>query len=184
MSRTLSTKSGSVESLKVSTRCGWSENAFQIRCTVDGASPAARAMPRELQCVRPAGRVSSVAVTTSATFPSLTVRGAPGRGSSASPSIRRSAKRRRHRATVIRATPSRSTIARLLSPSAASSTICARSASPRATFRRRSRASSSPRSASDNSIRTALGTAMPSLHRDPQRITADQQWLATSRPGH
>jgi hypothetical protein len=155
-----------------------------MRCTVDGASPAALAMPRELQCVRPAGRVSSVSVTTSATFSSLTDRGAPGRGSSANPSIRRSAKRRRHRATVMQATPSRSTIARLLNPSAASNTIWARSASPRATFRRRSRASNSPRSASDNSIRTALGAAMPNLRRDPQRITGNQQWLTISRSGH
>jgi hypothetical protein len=163
MSRTFSTNSGSVESLKVSTRCGWSENAFQMRCTVEGASPAALAMPRELQCVRPAGSLSSVAVTTSATFSSVTVRGAPGRGSSRSPSSRRSAKRRRQVATVMRATPRRSTIARLLKPSAASSTISARTASPRATFRRRRRAASSTRSASDNSIRTALGAAMAAL---------------------
>jgi hypothetical protein len=39
-----------------------------IRCTVDGANPKARAIPRELQCVLATGRVSSVAVTTSATF--------------------------------------------------------------------------------------------------------------------
>jgi hypothetical protein len=175
MSRTPSMNSGSVESSKVSTPCGCNENAFQIRCTVDGASPAASAMPRELQCVRPAGRRSSVAVTTSATFSSVTVRGAPGRGSSNSPSRRRSAKRRRHVATVIRATPSRSTIARLLKPSAASSTISARSAPPRATFRRRRRASSSVRSAADNSIRTALGAAMAELRCQPLRITANQQ---------
>lgn len=68
MSRTLSTNSGSVDSLNVSLRCGCSENAFQIRCTVEGANPDARAMPRELQCVRPAGKVSSVAVIKSAIF--------------------------------------------------------------------------------------------------------------------
>jgi hypothetical protein len=62
MSRPLSTNSGSVDSLKVSLRCGCSENAFQMRCTVDGASPEARAVPRELQCVLPTGGVSSVAV--------------------------------------------------------------------------------------------------------------------------
>jgi hypothetical protein len=154
--------------LKVSTRCGCSENAFQMRCTVDGASPAASAIPRELQCVRPAGSVSSVAATTSATFASLTVRGAPGRGSSANPSSRLSAKRLRQVAAVMRAIPSRSVIARLLRPAAASSTISARSASPRATFRRRSRACSSARSPSDNSIRTAFGPGMTATSTAPR----------------
>jgi hypothetical protein len=154
---------GSVESLKVSTRCGCSENAFQMRCTVDGASPEALAMPRELQCVRPVGNVSSVAVTTSAIFSSLTVRGAPERGSSSRPSRRRSANRLRQVVTVTRVMPSRSAIARLLMPSAASSTISARTASPRATFRRRSRAVSSARSAADNSTRIAFGVGMSTL---------------------
>src|SRR5512147_1388432 len=35
MSRTFSTNSGSVDSLKVSLRCGCSENARQMRCTVE-----------------------------------------------------------------------------------------------------------------------------------------------------
>ena len=39
MSRTFSTNSGSVDSLKVSTRCGCSPKARQMRCTVDGAWP-------------------------------------------------------------------------------------------------------------------------------------------------
>ena len=37
MSRTFSTNNGSDESLKVSTRCGCSPNALQMRCTVEGA---------------------------------------------------------------------------------------------------------------------------------------------------
>jgi hypothetical protein len=159
--RTFSTNNGSVESLKVSTRCGCSENAFQMRCTVDGASPDTLAMPRELQCVRPVGSVSSVAVTTSATFSSLTVRGAPGRGSSSKPSRRCAANRLRQAATVTRVMLSRSAIAMLLVPSAVSSTISARRASARATFRRRRRAVSSARSASDKSTETAFGEGMP-----------------------
>jgi hypothetical protein len=159
MSRTLSTNSGSVDSLKVSLRCGCSENAFQIRCTVDGASPDARAMPRELQCVLPTGSVSSVVVTTSATFCSVMVRGAPDRGSSRRPSKRFSAKRRRQVVTVTRVMPSRFAIARLLTPSAASNTISARMASARATLRRRSREASSTASVSDNSIAIAFGVA-------------------------
>ena len=46
MSRTLSTNSGSVESLKVSLRCGCRQNAFQRRCTVEGAWPTAAAIER------------------------------------------------------------------------------------------------------------------------------------------
>ena len=188
MSRTFSTNSGSVDSLKVSLRCGCSENAFQIRCTVDGAKPDARAIPRDVKCVRPVGSVSSVAVTTSATFWSVTVRGAPGRGSSSKPSSRFSAKRLRQVAAVTRVMPSRSAIARLLAPHgdldrdlvrrrqdaqhvqralkndatprAASSTISARIASACATLRRRNREASSTASISDNSIRTAFGAAV------------------------
>ncbi len=186
MSRTFFTNSGSVESLEVATRCGCSENAFEMRCTIDGASPAALAMLRELQCVRPAGSVSSVAVTTSATFSSVAVRGAPGRGSSVRPSSRRSANRRCQVTTVMRAIPSRSVMARLLSSSAANSTISARSASPRVILRRRRRASNSARSPSDNSIRTAFGatmTAIPAAPRsESQLITTG--WIFRGRDTH
>jgi len=46
MSRTFSTKSGSGESLKVSTRCGFSPNARQIRLTADWLIPVAWAIER------------------------------------------------------------------------------------------------------------------------------------------
>src|SRR5512132_3031750 len=49
MSRTFSTNSGSVDSLKVSLRCGCSEKARQMRCTVEGARPDALAIDRVLQ---------------------------------------------------------------------------------------------------------------------------------------
>ena len=64
-------------------------------------------------------------------------------------------------ATVTRVVSSRSAIATLLTPSAASNTISARMASARATFRRRSRDTSSVASAPDNSIVTAFGVATP-----------------------
>src|SRR5512132_3249228 len=70
MSRTFSTNSGSVDSLKVSLRCGCSENARQMRCTVEIDTPVALAIERVLQCVAAAGIVSSVVVTTSAIFSS------------------------------------------------------------------------------------------------------------------
>jgi hypothetical protein len=62
MSRTFSTNCGSVESLKLSLRCGCSENAFQMRCTVETDRPDAFAIERVLQCVARDGIVSSVCV--------------------------------------------------------------------------------------------------------------------------
>ena len=86
MSRTFSTNSGSVEppdlirGLKVSLRCGCSEKARQMRCTVETDRPDALAIERVLQCVAAAGIVSKVVVTTSVIFSSPILRGAPGRG--------------------------------------------------------------------------------------------------------
>jgi hypothetical protein len=57
-----STNCGSVESLNVSVRCGCSEKACQIRCTVEADTPDAFAIPRVLQCVASFGFVSSVLV--------------------------------------------------------------------------------------------------------------------------
>src|SRR5882757_1409652 len=91
MSRTLSTNRGSADSLKVSLRWGWRENARQMRCTVEIDKPEALAIERVLQWVAAAGIVSNVVVTTSAIFSSPILRGAPGRGSSARPSSRQAA---------------------------------------------------------------------------------------------
>ena len=161
MSRTLSTNSGSLDSLKVSERCGCNPKAPQMRCTVVAEMPVARAIERRLQWVASSGIVSSVRVTTSAILSSPILRGAPGRGSSSSPARRLAAKRRRHVPTVSRETPSFSATARLLSPSAAKSTIRARRAAPCDDLRRRTRCSSSTRSASLRTIATALPRAMP-----------------------
>src|SRR5712675_699412 len=55
--RLLSTKRGSVDSLKVSLRCGCSENARQMRCTVETDKLEALAIERVLQWVAAAGLV-------------------------------------------------------------------------------------------------------------------------------
>ena len=160
MSRTLSMNSGSLDSLKLSTRCGCRPKAPQIRCTVVAEMPVARAIERRLQWVAPSGIVSSARITTSAILSSPILRGAPGRGSSSSPPSRLSAKRARHRPTVRRETPNFSAIAKLLSPSAAKSTIRARRAAPCDDLRRRTRRSSSTRSRSLRTIATALPRAI------------------------
>ena len=51
MSRTFSTNSGSVESLKVSWRCGYNPKTRQMRVTAVCDRPISRAMVRVLQCV-------------------------------------------------------------------------------------------------------------------------------------
>src|SRR6266567_2931841 len=79
MSRTFSTNIGSVESLKVSTRCGCRPKAPQMRCTLVTETPEALAIDRRLQWVASSGIVSSVFVTTSVILSSPILRGAPGR---------------------------------------------------------------------------------------------------------
>ena len=157
MSRIFSTNSGAVDSLNVSDRCGRSEKALQMRCTVVTDRPLALAIERRLQCVAPGGVLSSVALTTAAILSSPILRGVPGLGSSLSPCKRRLAKRLRHVATVTRVTPSRAAMAVLLSPAAASSTIAARCASAREVLRRRDRIPSSAGSVSDHASRLAVG---------------------------
>ena len=99
-----------------------------MRPTVAELRPLLFAMERVLQWVAPRGIVSRVSVITRSTSSSETVRGAPGRGSSSSPSQPFSRKRRRHLPTVTRVVPSLSATAWSLSPSAQASTMRARSA--------------------------------------------------------
>ena len=111
MSRTLSTNCGSVDSFQVCTRCGLSPNARQIREIAVCDIPVALAIDRLDQCVSPfAGDSSSVLTITDSTCSSVIFRGAPGRGSSVSPSSRWATNRERHLATVSRATPSSAAI--------------------------------------------------------------------------
>ena len=79
---------GSLLSLKVSTRCGLSPNAFQIRPTVDFDSPVSAAIDARDQCVASAGCAPASPRSPASICSSVILRGAPGRGSSASPSRR------------------------------------------------------------------------------------------------
>ena len=87
MSRTFSTKSGSLESLKVSTRCGFRPKARQMRQTAVWLSPVALASERVLQCVASAGVASRVVVTACSTCSSVILRGAPGRLEAVLPTV-------------------------------------------------------------------------------------------------
>jgi hypothetical protein len=104
-SRTFSMNWGSVDSLKVSTRCGLSPKARQIRLIADCDIPVARAKDRVDQWVASFGVVSRVMTSTCSICSSVIVRAAPGRGSSARPSSRRATNRDRHLVTVGRDTP-------------------------------------------------------------------------------
>lgn len=161
MSRTLSTNSGSRESLKICLRCGCKAKACQIRTTADWLSPTAWARLRVLQCVALAGVLSKVVTTARSTCSSVIRRGAPGRGSSSSPSGPRSAKRLRQVATVWRLTPSACATAPFVVPgSAQASTIRARSAKACAVLRRRVQPSNAARSVSDTLTKTECGLAI------------------------
>lgn len=148
MSRTFSTNAGSVESLKVSLRCGRRPKARQTRPTVVAERPAALAIERRLQWVAPAGIASRVRVTSAATASSPIRRGAPLLGSSDSPASRAAAKRSRHLPTVRAQTPASPATAWLVRPSAQRRTMRARSASPCGALLRRAKPSSSARSGS------------------------------------
>ena len=115
--------------LELSWRWGCSPNACQIRSTAFRVTPASRAIDRVDQCVASLGVLSSVLAMIASTCSSVIVRGRPGRGSSTSPSSRRSANRLRHFVTVGAETPSSSAISRLVNWPAAPSTIRARNAS-------------------------------------------------------
>src|SRR6266540_2391078 len=121
LTRTLSMNCGSGDSLNVSTWCGLSANARQIRLIADCDIPVAAAIDRVDQCVALSGWASSVVTMTRSTSSSPIVRGLPGRGSSWSPSSPRSANRTRHLPTVVSLQPKRAAMSTLRSPSAAAS---------------------------------------------------------------
>ncbi len=123
MSRTLSTKSGSVESLKVSSCHGFSPKAFHIRLTVGCDIPNDFASPLVDQCVASAGFSVKVFTITASTWSSVTVRGTPERCSSARPFSRLATNRERHLPTVVPVQPSSAATAWFVLPSAQPSTI-------------------------------------------------------------
>ena len=128
-STTLSTNSGSVDSLKVPVKCGLRSNLRQIRPIADLLSPARLAIEARDQCVASWGISSSVAVMTSSTLSSRIDGGRPGRGSSTSPSSRFAANLPRHLLTVAGSTRRSAAACLFDAPSAHASTILARSAS-------------------------------------------------------
>ena len=70
-SSTLTAKLGSVETLKLLTRCGLKLCSAQMRCTLVWLMPISLAMVRTLQCVALAGRSFTVFSTTLSLIPAL-----------------------------------------------------------------------------------------------------------------
>jgi hypothetical protein len=159
-SRTFASSAGSVENLKVSRRQGCRPHLRQIRATQTLEMPSWADSSRLDQCVTPsrAGGGSSVASTTAT---SSTCAGRPGFGRSARPPMPSAAYRFFHAITVGFDTPTRDTISFVPSPSAASSTIRARCASPAGIDGDRSHRASSPRSESGSSTTAFNGIAKP-----------------------
>lgn len=129
---------GSADSFQVCTRWGLRPNARQIREIADWDMPVAAAIDRVDQCVSsPGPRSSRVLVITSSTCSSVIFLGAPGRGSSDSPSSLETWNRPRHLRTVSRDTFRSAATAVIDVPSALASTIRDRNASACDVFRRR-----------------------------------------------
>ena len=147
---------GSLLILNVSTRCGLSPKAFQIRPTVDFDNPLWAAIDARDQCVASAGWRSRVATKTCSICSSPIVRGAPGRGSSVSPLSRSSTNRCRHLHTVCGHTPTSAATSLLDLPAAQPNTIRHRCASACDDFARRAHRCSVSRSSSVN-VNSATG---------------------------
>ncbi len=144
--RTLSTNCGSFERKNLSVRSGRRPKARQIRPTALDDSSSCFASMRELQWVLALGCSCNVASTTRSTSSSVTDRGRPTRGSSQSPSRRKSTKRWRHLPTVGCDKPRFSATSMLFAPSAQASTILARSTRADTAVRLRVSCSNSARS--------------------------------------
>ena len=163
MSSTFSLNKGSLLSLKVRNRWGFSPCLFQIRRTDASLSPLARAIVRVLQCVASDGFSKVVMRTTFCTFCAEIFGFRPGRGASFwMPSIPCRRKRPRHRATLCRDTFSCSAINRSVIPSAAIRIILARNANLTDEVRARAAFSSDSRNASVNLISRATRIVLPS----------------------
>ena len=178
----LTAKSGSRG--KIQDRCchGSSASPASQRRTVDADTEAP--MPRRAASDANSGQdhfASGVSLSpgrshanafTSATTEAANARGRPVRGKSRTPSRPCSQKRRRHLRTVSTVTARSRAIAAFAAPSAAASTIRARSTSRCSPLTRRARASSSRRCPSVSTIRcgliTGMGTVVP--HRPPGTV--------------
>src|SRR5262247_4195369 len=116
-----------------------------MRLQAEGAPDAADARGRDAAVTRHAARAPMRGSAGLAfqrlnddalDFASSILRGTPGRGSSSSPSMPRSTKRRRHLPTVCTVTRSRAATALLLKPEAQPNTMRARNAKACAVLRR------------------------------------------------
>lgn len=165
MSSSLSMNCGSLESLKVLTRCGLRPCSRQIRATAVALVPRCAARLRVLHCVELLGRSSSVTRTTSATWVDMRAeRGRPGRVASCnSPATPSTRKRARQRATKRRSVSSLSAISLSWRPLAASKTMRARNCTRASTRLRLERARSSRSSWADNKTGLATRMTMTSL---------------------
>lgn len=165
-STTLSTNSGSEDSLNVPVKCGLMSNLRQIRPIVDLLSPLRPAIEARDQCVAFSGVSSKVAAMTSSTLSSRIDGGRPGRASSCRPSGRLAMNRARHRATVDSSSPRSAATCLLVPPSAHASTIFARSARYWAVFARLAHRSNWARSAS-SSTRPGFGRPIGATSSSP-----------------
>src|SRR5262249_41736855 len=161
-----------------------------MRWTALRLSPLACAIERVLQCVASAGLVSSVRVSTRSTCASVIVRGAPGRGSSSSPSRRRARKRWRHLPTVCLVSRSSCATTVLVRPAAHPRISRARWATACAVFARRAQRSSVSRSSivriSGGIGRPVRIGVLPSIERtfEAHNLFHDLPRQDTSRPLH
>src|SRR5665213_218353 len=150
-SMSFSSKCGSVESLNVSTRCGFKPRAAQILCTCAGDTPTLAAIDRTDQCVAPTGLENRVNSTISAIFDSGITFFRPRPGATAPSFFNPSAANRvRHARTVPGVTATTLAIHSLGKPSAAINNTCARCTSRWAATWDFDKASKTGRSASDN----------------------------------
>src|SRR6266851_1662696 len=121
-------KSGSLDSLKVLSKCGFRPLACQTRCTDALLTPQSSAMRLQLHCVACAGAVCVLAIISASLARAKGRKLRPRGRSSYSAATPPSAKRRRQSSTVGREVPSSLASALFDLPSAAPRTIRARSA--------------------------------------------------------
>src|SRR5271165_4435046 len=125
---------------------------------LDLDNPVSAAIEARDQCVASLGARSNVATTSASTCSSVIVRGPPGRGSSTSPSSRRSTNRRRHTPTVCGHTPTSAATCLLGFPAAQPNTIRHRCANACDDVGRRAHRSNVCRS---SSVKTTAVTGLP-----------------------
>ena len=180
-STSFSSKSGSLDSLKVSTRWGWIPRANQIRCTVEGDTPARLAIDRQLQCVSPGGVSCKVSRTISSTFSTGIDGFGPRPGRTAEKFCRPSSENRsRHAATVAGETWTSLAILVVANPSAAINNARARKTSRCGAVRERISFSSTDRC---SSVMGSAGVAARIPHSTSKPHLNVRQSTSSRSPG-